>query len=254
MPSATGAGRAFRPLVAGGVLGALGVFTGFFGPLWLNPYSNLGPLIGIYFTGPLALAVGLAGGVILGLVADRFAWKRPSFILSIGLASIALLTFTLFLSLPDDRWEADLIEGQIVAYARPSSFEEQVLRNWESSIAINRDKSVAPTWRRDISAVLAASPDCIADIRITSTKALYVGRRPWNHGKLYFVQEPLPPNPERFFLPARFCGPRSQASRRFLARWPGYSGFPPNTAASLLNLKQLESVPPQFSSVAADSR
>lgn len=254
MPSATRAGRAFRPLAAGGVLGVLGALAGFFGPLWLNPYSNLGPLIGIYFTGPLALVVGLAGGLILGLVADLLAWRRPSFILSLGLASVALLIFTLFFSLPDDRWEADLIEGQIVAYARPSSFEGQVLRYWDRSIAINPGKSVPATWLRDVHTVLAGSPDCIADIRITSMKALYVGRRPWNHGKLYFVQEPPPPNPERFFLPASFCGPRGQASRRFLARWPKYSGFPPNTAASLLNLKQLESVPPQISSLAADSR
>jgi hypothetical protein len=254
VPSDTRAGRILRPLAAGGLLGALGLLAGYFWPLWLNPYSNLGPLIGIDFTGPLALAVGLASGLTLGVVAHVFAWRRSRFSVSLGLAGVAPLAFTFFLALPDDRWEADLIEGQIVAYTHPSSFEPQVVRYWESSIAINPQNPVTPSWRKDLRAVLAGSADCVADIRIRSKRALYFGRQPWNRGKLYFVQVPLPPNPERFFLPARFCAPASQTSRRFLARSPDYAGFPPNTAASLLNLQQLEPVPPQISFLAAESR
>ena len=253
MPGDTRAANSFRPLVAGGLLGGLGFLAGYLGPLTLNPYSNLGPLVALYFSGPIALAVGLAAGVILGVVANVLAWKRSLFIASLGLTSVALLAVTLFFSLPEDRWEADLIEGQIVASTRPSSFEAEVVRQWERSIAINPQNPVSSTWRDDLRSVLAGSSDCVTDVRIVSKNALYSGRRPWNHGKLYFVYEPRAAKTvERFFVPASLCRPPSPVSRRFLARWPEYAGFPPKTAASLLNLPILEAVPPHIASLASE--
>ncbi len=44
-------------------LGGLGFVLGFFGPLWLTPESNQGPLLGIFITGPLGLFAGLGWGL-----------------------------------------------------------------------------------------------------------------------------------------------------------------------------------------------
>lgn len=50
-----------RHLVAGAALGfSAGFLAGFFGPMILAPEANQGPLIGILFTGPAGLAVGIA--------------------------------------------------------------------------------------------------------------------------------------------------------------------------------------------------
>lgn len=47
--------------------GAVGFAIGFFGPFLLNPEQNLGPLVGIFITGPLAFLVGGAVGLFRGL-------------------------------------------------------------------------------------------------------------------------------------------------------------------------------------------
>jgi hypothetical protein len=42
----------------------LGFGAGFFGPLLLSPGANQGPLLGIFFTGPLGFVLGCVGGWI----------------------------------------------------------------------------------------------------------------------------------------------------------------------------------------------
>lgn len=52
-------------IVMGGiVVGAICFILGFFGPLIFVPDSNLGPLLGIFFTGPAGFILGLIGGAI----------------------------------------------------------------------------------------------------------------------------------------------------------------------------------------------
>lgn len=50
------------------LLGAVGFFGGFFGPMVLAPQANQGPLLGIFITGPL--------GVVLGAVVGAVMWFR----------------------------------------------------------------------------------------------------------------------------------------------------------------------------------
>jgi hypothetical protein len=54
-------------LLIGLVVGALGFVVGFFGSLIFSPGANLGPLLGIFITGP--------GGFVLGSVGG-FVWTR----------------------------------------------------------------------------------------------------------------------------------------------------------------------------------
>jgi hypothetical protein len=46
------------------VTGAIGFSAGFFGPMLLAPGANQGPLLGIFFTGPLGFLLGAVGGGI----------------------------------------------------------------------------------------------------------------------------------------------------------------------------------------------
>lgn len=48
-------------------LGSIGFIGGFIWPLIFRPDSNLGPLLGIFITGPLGFALGLIGGIFVGL-------------------------------------------------------------------------------------------------------------------------------------------------------------------------------------------
>lgn len=50
-------------------VGAVTFFAGFVGPMIVAPGANQGPLLGILYTGPLGVVVGLAWGLLR-------AWRR----------------------------------------------------------------------------------------------------------------------------------------------------------------------------------
>jgi 4-amino-4-deoxy-L-arabinose transferase-like glycosyltransferase len=52
------------------IIGAIGFLLGFVGPLLITPEANLGPLLGIFVTGPLSLVIGLLFGALY--------WKSKS--------------------------------------------------------------------------------------------------------------------------------------------------------------------------------
>ena len=62
-----------RPIVARWCLGtafavgAVSFLAGFAGPILLSPDSPQGPLLGIFFTGPLGFVVGAVVGLCIGL-------------------------------------------------------------------------------------------------------------------------------------------------------------------------------------------
>ena len=51
-------------------VGAVGFLGGFIGPILLMPEANQGPLLGIFFTGPLGVVIGAIGGGLLAV------WRR----------------------------------------------------------------------------------------------------------------------------------------------------------------------------------
>ena len=48
------------PVITGGI----GYVIGFIGPIIFQPENNLGPLLGLFITGPLSFVFGLVGGGI----------------------------------------------------------------------------------------------------------------------------------------------------------------------------------------------
>ena len=57
--------------LSGLVVGGVAFLAGFIGPILLTPEANQGPLLGIFFTGPLGFVVGTAGGVIVAKLRRR---------------------------------------------------------------------------------------------------------------------------------------------------------------------------------------
>lgn len=53
-----------NPLGFGLFVGGLAFLAGFIGPMILAPSANQGPLLGIFFTGPIGALVGLVWGIV----------------------------------------------------------------------------------------------------------------------------------------------------------------------------------------------
>lgn len=58
-------------MVGAVLLGSAGFCAGFFGPMIFAPGANQGPMLGIFFTGPLGFLLGAVGGVIYWFVKAR---------------------------------------------------------------------------------------------------------------------------------------------------------------------------------------
>ena len=54
-----------------GALGGAGFLAGFVGPMVYEPHSNQGPVLGIFFTGPLGAVLGVVLGIIVPLVTPK---------------------------------------------------------------------------------------------------------------------------------------------------------------------------------------
>lgn len=53
------------------VVGSIGFIGGFVGPIILRSDSPQGPLLGIFFTGPIGFGIGLVGGIFYGLRKEK---------------------------------------------------------------------------------------------------------------------------------------------------------------------------------------
>jgi hypothetical protein len=53
------------------ILGSIGFVAGFFGPMIFAPEANQGPLLGIFYTGPIGVMLGAICGFLYGLNRKR---------------------------------------------------------------------------------------------------------------------------------------------------------------------------------------
>lgn len=67
------AGFAVSVLQGALILGTIGFTAGFFGPMVFAPGANQGPLLGIFYTGPLGLVLGALAGAVHWFVRGRRA-------------------------------------------------------------------------------------------------------------------------------------------------------------------------------------
>jgi hypothetical protein len=60
-------------VLGGFILGGIAFVAGFIGPIILKPSANQGPLLGIFFTGPIGFVVGTAAGWLYSRLRDSGA-------------------------------------------------------------------------------------------------------------------------------------------------------------------------------------
>lgn len=72
-PRSTAASIGLHALIGAVVVGGISFSAGFFGPIFLQPDSPQGPMLGIFVTGPAGFILGLIGGAITGWVRSRRA-------------------------------------------------------------------------------------------------------------------------------------------------------------------------------------
>jgi hypothetical protein len=161
------------------VLGAVGFAAGFFGPMVLSPESNIGPIIGILFSGPGGALAGAILGVLFGALRVSQARRRQV----LGVACVVLTIVTLYYSLPEPAVRGFVIDAQVDACAPPAEGLEAALAQWEQAVARVTWAAPAPNWNETATSNVQHDPGVVLTMRIRRKSAILRHRQPWDRNQ-----------------------------------------------------------------------
>jgi hypothetical protein len=241
-----------RYLVIGaGIVGVVGFVAGFFLPMILSPDANQGPLLGLFITGPggglLGLAVGLVGGLL------RLDDKR--FLLAVVIAATALAAVTLVFSFPEPVSLGTVVEADVVRCERAEQHVPAAVAEWRRQIDGGWVRALRSGWEGDVPAVLARDPGVVLVVRVKRQVVLVEHRKPWNRGRVTGRARPGDGRESSFYLrgvPPDCSGPLPPEVR-FTPAWSYTQPLPPDNVAGLLRLSAIGDVPPELERAAASA-
>ena len=232
------------PLLWALILGAVGFFAGFLGPLTFSPDANQGPLLGIFITGPGGFLFGLVLGVVVIVVSPQVSVRKCI----LAAASILVAAVTLYWSLPQPKYLGRIIDAEIGSCASTTTTLPAEIADWEARIAKVTWASPRSGWREDMQAFARTDPGVVLEMRILRERSLYENRKPWNRGSVKIGPWQSKGETHRFY--ARFAGSEcsgyagiSRALYFPVTEGEESSVWPPTAPLTLLGLQVLGSVP-----------
>jgi hypothetical protein len=230
-------------------LGAVGFAAGFFGPIIFAPDANQGPLVGILFSGPGGLVLGLLLCVIFRLLRIPPVWEWRM-LLACG---TTLAAVTLFLVMPGPAFHGYIEDVEITSCKPLMEGFDDAIRYWDGQVA-KRPDSARPGWREDSRAMLQSDNGVILDVLIVRQRPLFVERKPWNKGRIVAADWQVVNASKTFY--ARYRGsacanyPTATRSLQFndlyFYGYPEGLGWPPRKASDFLGLQTLDSIPDAY--------
>lgn len=157
--------------------GALGFLAGFLGPAILDPESNQGPLLGIFFTGPGGALLGLMLGAacrVLGIP------PVPQWWLLSGVCAV-WVAGTLLVSLPGPKLLGTVIDAKIEGCKPPARALDRAIAFWEKNLA---GTTARPGWQDDLRRTAQADPGVVLELRVTRQLRIFEHRKPWDKGRI----------------------------------------------------------------------
>ena len=221
------------------VLGATGFAAGFFGPMVLTPDANQGPLFGIFLSGPGGAAAGALLGFLVGLTPLSVARSR-ALLAAVGACyAVAVL----FFCLPEPRFDARLLDAEILGCSSPSTLKEAVISNWENRVAAVTWAPPRAGWKEDFDRMVAADPGSILLLRERRQRNLFINRKPWNKGSIS-ARAWTPGGPDRTYFARGACAAFPAGARAvYLVSGETAKQWPPEILPNLLNLETVGPLP-----------
>jgi len=218
------------------VLGAVGFFCGFVGPLVLAPDANQGPLFGIFISGPAGAVLGALLGMVVGTLGATQAVATP--VLVAGAAVVAATT--LYFCVPDASVVADVVDARVTGCAPAAAERDRTVARLEN-IAASRPGLPRPVvWSEAYDRALAADGGAILTLHIERRSSLRELRARWNRGTL--LAGPWRATDETQDFVARPAGTdcgRYPAGTRMLFAITGHPAiWPPARLAEMLGLQE----------------
>jgi hypothetical protein len=153
--------------------------AGFFGPMIFIPESNLGPIVGILFSGPAGIAASAVLWAICALLKPpaRAQWLMLYAVTTIG------VVWTLLYIQPDPKVRGYVFAGEVVSCDRPSEIVADTFAYWNRRIAEVHWTRPRTGWQADMRATLSAAPGVVVSVRVERRNAIMQNRRLWNRSQ-----------------------------------------------------------------------
>ncbi|MEO7996660.1 MAG: hypothetical protein ABI852_04400 [Gemmatimonadaceae bacterium] len=177
------------------ILGGCGLVAGIAGPIKLNPQFQMGPLVGVFITGPLGLILGVAGYFISRWLHVPMAtqWRV------ILAMSVLLVTGTILSSFPGSEFKAYIINS-VVTQCRPvNALHDDLLIQWQERVDNIKSTEPRTGWKEQMSATLQSANGVVVDARILHRTEIREQRKPWNRGTLISVDRTKPDETTSYF-------------------------------------------------------
>ncbi len=230
------------------LFGLSGFLAGFIGPMVLNPDANIGPLVGVLFSGPAGVVIGLAA-CLLGRVLP--ALFTPGLLRALA----ALLGLaTLYACLPEPRAVGSVLEAGIADCRAPPLLYPAALQEWEQALAHTPQAHPLPDWRREAQRNVENFDALVVTLHVLRSRTVFEKRRPWERGERYAGPWSQESGSDRsYFVPAAGETCADWRSRGPAQYWPVRDEtdppirpaaiWPPVDAAGFLGLQELAPVP-----------
>ncbi|MBS0579380.1 MAG: hypothetical protein JSR36_08970 [Proteobacteria bacterium] len=230
------------------LFGASGFLAGFIGPMVLTPDSNIGPLVGVLFTGP--------AGVLIGLAACLLSRAAPRLFSTGALRALAalLVLATLYACLPEPRLVGSVLDAEIADCRAPPLLYPAALQNWEAALARTPQARPLADWRQQAQRNVESFDALAVTLHVLRSRAVFERRRPWDRGERFarpWSEEP--PGEHAYFVRAGGATCAQWQSRERALYWPvrdetdepigPAAVWPPVDAAGFLGLQELGEVP-----------
>jgi hypothetical protein len=162
-------------LIVGGALFA----AGFVGPMILAPSSNIGPIMGIIYTGPAGVVLGAALWALCALfrIEARMQWHMLYAIVTICVLGI-LLSIR-----PHPKYLGDVFEGRVESCALPADFEEETIDDWKQRIAKVHWAEPRTGWEAEMRETLRNAPGVVLLVQFERSNPIRQHQRLWNRSQ-----------------------------------------------------------------------
>jgi len=234
------------------VLGAVGFAAGFFGPMVLSPESNLGPIIGILFSGPGGALAGAILGAIFGLLPVSQTRRRQV----LGVACMVLAIGTLYYCLPEPAVRGYVIDAQVEACAPPSQAVDAAVAQWEQAVARVTWAAPAANWKETAISNVQRDPGVVLTLRIQRKSAILRHRQPWDRNRTSAGPWVAVDESKQYYADDEGSACQPYLARQGQVYWPAVDPdsdptkpaeiWPPTDTLGFLQLQTLGPVPVEY--------
>lgn len=218
----------------------------------LSPESNLGPIIGILFSGP----GGAVAGVILGAIFSVLPLSQTRRRQALGVACVVLALGTLYYCLPEPTVRGYVIDAQVEACVPPTQALDAAVAQWEQAVARVTWAAPAENWKETAIANVQRDPGVVLTLHIQRKSAMLRHRRPWDRNRTSAGPWIVVNESKQYYADDEGSECQPYLARRSGLYWPAVDPdsdptkpakiWPPTDTLGFLQLQTLGPVPAEY--------